>query len=111
MGAAAGSGDMRSSMTMSAVAVPMRVLTVTALTFQLSVIVTDSFVGFDLLLGECSSLLGIVASEVSHLFGVSSDVFAPGTAAEMPSCMFEIRPDCIALRLVPVPQLFLGASG
>ena len=96
---------------MPAVAVPMRVVTVTALTFQLSVIVADFFVGFDLLLGECSSLGGIVASEVSHLFGVSSDVFAPGSAAELLSCMFEIRLDCIALRLVPVPQLFLGATG
>jgi ABC-type microcin C transport system permease subunit YejE len=88
---------------MFAVAVSVHGVTVSALTFQLSVIVTDISFGFELLLGECSSLVGVVANEVSHFFGVSSDVFAPGMASEVPSCMFKICPDFTALRLVPVP--------
>jgi hypothetical protein len=107
----AGWGERRRHVTMPAVAVPMRVATVFGLTFQVSVIVTDVFFGFDLLSGECSSLVGVVASEVSHLFGVVSDVFGPGTAAEVLAGMLEVCLEFIALRLVPVPQFFFGAPG
>ncbi len=104
-------GNMRWCMTMPAVAVPMRVVRDTALTFQLPIIVTDTLFGFDPLLVDCSSLVGIVASQISHLSGVSSDVIAPGTAVEASSGTFEIGSECIALRLVPVPQFFLGVPG
>jgi hypothetical protein len=92
-----------------AVAVPIAALV--ASTFKVPVVITGVSFRCDVVLGECSSLVGVVASEIRHFDRVASHVFGPGTTAKVLSCTLEVCLECLALRSVPILELFFRASG
>lgn len=107
----AGLKEMRRAAAMPVVPVAVRIVSVFDAALKALVIVPDAFFGFHLLLDERSSLVSVMASEVGHVVGVPADVFGPVTAAKMFPGPIEVGLEFVALRLIPMSQLFLGALG